>query len=54
MIDGFLGFTYVATVSDNSDDGLNDTIRIELSNGLIIEEQVLAGGNIEVHRADCL
>ena len=48
-IDGSGSFDYRIDVEDLGEPGTNDTYRIRLSNGYDSGEQVLEGGNVQVH-----
>lgn len=50
-INGVAG-TYKVVVSDNGENGRNDTFAITLSNGYSASGK-LAGGNIQIHKRDC-
>jgi hypothetical protein len=50
-IDGVGSVDYRIDVTDNGEPGSSDTYRIQLSNGYDSGEQTLAGGNVQIHKA---
>ena len=48
-IDGAGSFDYRIDVKDLGEPGTSDTYRIRLSNGYDSGEQVISGGNIQIH-----
>jgi hypothetical protein len=47
-VNGQVTVAYKVVISDNGEPGINDTFRLELSNGYSIDG-VLQGGNIQLH-----
>ena len=48
-IDGAGSFVYRIDVKDLGEPGTSDTYRIRLSNGYDSGEQVISGGNVQIH-----
>ena len=49
-LDNNTNITYTATVSDAGEPGINDTFRLQLSNGYDTATRLLSGGNIQLHK----
>lgn len=44
------GYTYIVTVADNGEPGVNDSFRLQLSDGYDTANKKLGGGNIQLHK----